>query len=244
MNEVLLQQIKELKLSGNSRQAIKEALSISDTTLSKYSRYIQNFLLTPEEKETIKCLDKARQQAGVKHSKGISDLDDKNSYSFFKRRNSELNATVRDLSNQLQTPSPNNLANLKPWEAGQLCELYALYRLRRFGLEAFRPDSISKALDILVQSPSSDSFYRCEVKGASKGTNVKLARTNYNSKTKEVVSSRYSKDDKIDFFICVLLEYEQVFIVPYEDTLDFGKKIHFTPISKFFKYLDRFDLFK
>ena len=243
MNEILLQQIKELKLSGNSREAIKEALSISDTTLSKYSRYIYNFLLTPEEAETIKTLDEERRKLAIKHSKNI-DTDDKNSYSYFKRRNSELNAVVRDLSSQLQTPSESILADLKPWEAGQLCELFALYKLRRHGLEAFRPDTISKALDILVQSPSGDSFYRCEVKGASKGTTVKLARTNYNSKIKDIVSSKYTQDDKIDFFICVLLEYEQVFIVPFEDTVDFGKTFCFTPISKFFKYLNRFDLFK
>lgn len=61
MNLELALKVKELRLQNKSRKEIKEELSIGDTSLSKYSKYAQDNLMSPEEVEKVLSFDRARQ---------------------------------------------------------------------------------------------------------------------------------------------------------------------------------------
>lgn len=239
MNLELAEQVKKLRLEDKSSVEIKKILNISQTTLSKYSKFAQESLMTEDERIKVKELDTLRHRNSIT-TQGVEG--DKNSYSYLKRRNKELNEENRKYRELLQTSLDTPLAEMMPWEYGQLCEIYALYRLRRAGIRAFRPDSTSKALDIIVENTLGE-FIRCEVKGCSKGSLVSISRTGYDCESKSFKTSKYPLDDKIDFFICVLLESEQIFIIPYSDTLGVGKSLTLTPQGHFFKYKDAFHLF-
>lgn len=140
----------------------------------------------------------------------------------------------------LQLKTSHAMAELKPWQKGQVCELYALYRLQRAGFECFRPEVTMKAFDIGVIL-SNNRIVRCEVKGCSQGTICALSRTG-SSDGATFKTSKYTEEDKIDFFICVLLESEQIFIVPFQETIDRGRNWSFGVNSYGFKFFERFDL--
>jgi hypothetical protein len=132
--------------------------------------------------------------------------------------------------------------DMPPHARGVVAEYYVKYMLSRKGIQWCEPKQQSEAFDIGVIGPSG-KFYCCEVKGCTKGWSVAIAKTRYVSAERGVVKSRYEPSHNIDFFILVLLEYENIYLVPFKDTIPIGDSICCSPQGWAWRYKDRFDLF-
>lgn len=132
-----------------------------------------------------------------------------------------------------------DIRSLSPNRRGYIAELYVKYRLAREDITVCMPPDASPAFDLLVLESRP---LRCEVKGTT-AKEIGVGKTRYTGGVQKLVSSSYKESDRIDFFILVDLNKEDIFIVPAK--LLFGSRsMTYGPNSLIGKHKDRFDLLR
>lgn len=215
--------LQDLRLKEHlSLQDISIITGESKSSLSPKIAKIEESLSVEERVSLHKnILSKKKQFQG----KEITDL---------KNENRRLLIEIDSLRDSKLIP----LAEMESFEKGLLAEQLALYRLRRSGLIVFRPESLSKALDLLVQGKSG-KYYRCEIKASTVGQ-CSLSRTKFKLDG-GYTTEFYNPSDKIDFFLLVDLIKEFVFVVPFGV---FKQTVSITPNGSAYLYRDKFELFE
>lgn len=241
-----ISRLRELRLEGLTSDEIAAEFGCTRTAISQQYK---NCNFTEEEKQKINILIQNKRRANVGHSlrkrRGEPGLPvaDRETKLYLKKRISELSTQLIDCQRVLRestkvTPFPPHVKSL---QRGIAAEFFVKYQLTRHGYSFADPTSYSEALDLLVLGPSG-SYYRCEIKSCSTGERLHPQRTKYCTKAGKSISTPYSSLDKIDFFIFVTLEYENIFIVPFEEVK--GINLTCSPNGFGWQFKDNYSVFK
>lgn len=124
------------------------------------------------------------------------------------------------------------------YKRGLVGEALVKYQLLRRGIEILEPSVLEPGCDIVVHT---DAYYRCEIK-SSTTNEVNISHTKFLSNGGYKVLP-YTKENNIDFFICVLLNKEEIYIVPFEETVGHSRTLFLGSTGIFTQFKDRYDLF-
>lgn len=128
-----------------------------------------------------------------------------------------------------------SLARLSRLEIGSLAEDLAFYKLRRHGLDAYRPLHPARYDFVVIEGSVA---FKIQVKSTiSNKPSARLLRNSYDRGAKAV---KY-KLEEVDFFILVDLFNENVFVVPHKELIG-RNAVALRPGSDIWIYKDRYDL--
>lgn len=138
-------------------------------------------------------------------------------------------------------PKLGGYKELSSSEIGNAAEQLVKYRLARCGFEFLEPPSYYKSCDVIVRNIRGE-YKRCEVKGSS-AKYIRFTRTTRIPGGSGMTQrSPYSIDEDIDFFICVCLVTEQMFILPQDEVVEGRDSFSLNLGSPIYQFKDRYDL--
>lgn len=233
--KVVARHLKRLGVLDSSRQkvvdssATKEAIRLRVEDRLSLSEICQRSSLS---KATLSVLLK---DYPLTDEEIISKKVDASRVSAEKQRQSS--PTKLPLLKEGVLPIPEEIPSYK---RGLIGEAFVTYVFLRHGIKISHPPVLEQACDLFVHGKSG-RVYQCEVK-SSTSNSVCVTRTKFFPKGGYRVQS-YSAEEGIDFFICVLLNREEIFIIPYSE-LGGSTNLSLGGDGKFTVFKDRFDLFE
>lgn len=155
----------------------------------------------------------------------------------------KLDTEILEARSEFSLMLDERLTTITKVDRGMLGELYTKYILSKLGFQFLEPRLLLEALDLVVIGQSG-KFYRCEIKSSGIDSLVHVSRTKYDKDNPlKYQSVGYTKEDNVDLFIVLDLNLELIAVIPAWELIGKPIKFKLNPRTRFWKYVNRFDLF-